>query len=284
MARVAHTPARAGHRAALSACRVVAGWRSAVYRRRSAVEDINGCAWSRRFADLSPSVRTLAGVCPIVISDGMDAMDNTGPARGETGGAAGAVVPGDTLRVSHACVCFVIIIGRLRHNPLPTDPRHSGEFPYRTKNLGFTFYHKIWPLMQIITEGLPKSRALFCAKMWAPCQFFRFSWSLLCGEAQYAERLNSLLLDLTPTHVAQRVPVPENVVLLWCPPYGPDLNPVEVLWEVSSTGATSWIAKCAHVWGPCSTTLRHRTTLHCGDPRVAHEVPVYGGSSRFILI
>jgi transposase len=31
--------------------------------------------------------------------------------------------------------------------------------------------------------------------------------------------------------VAQRVPVPENVVLAWLPAYSPELNPVERLWE-----------------------------------------------------
>jgi transposase len=31
--------------------------------------------------------------------------------------------------------------------------------------------------------------------------------------------------------VAQRVAVPENVVLVWLPAYSPELNPVERLWE-----------------------------------------------------
>lgn len=48
---------------------------------------------------------------------------------------------------------------------------------------------------------------------------------------QYADSLNVLLLDQAPAHVAQRVPVPENVILLWLPPYSPELNPVERLWE-----------------------------------------------------
>jgi len=48
---------------------------------------------------------------------------------------------------------------------------------------------------------------------------------------QYAESLNVLLLDRAPAHVAQRVSVPDNVVLLWLPPYSPELNPVERLWE-----------------------------------------------------
>ncbi len=47
----------------------------------------------------------------------------------------------------------------------------------------------------------------------------------------YADSLNILLLDRAPAHRAQRVQVPENVVLLWLPAYSPALNPVERLWE-----------------------------------------------------
>jgi transposase len=47
----------------------------------------------------------------------------------------------------------------------------------------------------------------------------------------YAESLNIVLLDQAPAHVAQRVPIPANVVLVWLPAYSPELNPVERLWE-----------------------------------------------------
>jgi hypothetical protein len=47
----------------------------------------------------------------------------------------------------------------------------------------------------------------------------------------YAESLNIVLLDQAPAHVAQRVPIPENIVLVWLPAYSPELNPVERLWE-----------------------------------------------------
>jgi DDE superfamily endonuclease len=48
---------------------------------------------------------------------------------------------------------------------------------------------------------------------------------------QYPQSLNIVLLDQAPAHVAQRVVVPDNVVLVWLPPYSPELNPVERLWE-----------------------------------------------------
>jgi len=47
----------------------------------------------------------------------------------------------------------------------------------------------------------------------------------------YTESLNIVLLDQAPAHVAQRVQMPENVVLVWLPAYSPGLNPVERLWE-----------------------------------------------------
>jgi DDE superfamily endonuclease len=50
------------------------------------------------------------------------------------------------------------------------------------------------------------------------------------GQA-YAESLNLVLLAQAPAHVAQRVSVPDNVVLVWLPAYSPELNPVERLWE-----------------------------------------------------
>ena len=47
----------------------------------------------------------------------------------------------------------------------------------------------------------------------------------------YVESLNIILLDQAPAHVAHRVQLPENVVLVWLPAYSPELNPVERLWE-----------------------------------------------------
>jgi hypothetical protein len=47
----------------------------------------------------------------------------------------------------------------------------------------------------------------------------------------YGASLNIVLLDQAPAHVAQRVEVPENVILVWLPAYSPELNPVERLWE-----------------------------------------------------
>ena len=70
-----------------------------------------------------------------------------------------------------------------------------------------------------------------------------FWWELPCLDADcftvflrqfghhYAESLNIVLLDQAPAHVAQRVALPENVILVWLPAYSPELNPIERLWE-----------------------------------------------------
>jgi hypothetical protein len=47
----------------------------------------------------------------------------------------------------------------------------------------------------------------------------------------YATSLHIVFLDQAPAHVAQRVQIPENVILVWFPAYSPELNPVERLWE-----------------------------------------------------
>jgi transposase len=92
-----------------------------------------------------------------------------------------------------------------------------------------------------IVEPLYESYWLYAAV--EPTTGEAFWWELPCLDADcftvflrqfsqsYAESLNIVLLDQAPAHVAQRVAVPENVVLLWLPAYRPELNPVERLWE-----------------------------------------------------
>jgi DDE superfamily endonuclease len=48
---------------------------------------------------------------------------------------------------------------------------------------------------------------------------------------QYAESLNLLILDNAPAHIAQALIMPANVVLIHLPPYCPELNPIERLWQ-----------------------------------------------------
>ena len=47
----------------------------------------------------------------------------------------------------------------------------------------------------------------------------------------FPESLNLLVLDNGRFHHAKSLEVPENVVLLFLPPYSPELNPIERLWQ-----------------------------------------------------
>ena len=47
----------------------------------------------------------------------------------------------------------------------------------------------------------------------------------------FSESLNLLVLDNGRFHQAQSLKIPENVVLLFLPPYSPELNPIERLWQ-----------------------------------------------------
>jgi hypothetical protein len=47
----------------------------------------------------------------------------------------------------------------------------------------------------------------------------------------YPESLNLLVWDGAPAHLAHRLVLPPNVLLVPLPAYSPELNPVERLWE-----------------------------------------------------
>jgi hypothetical protein len=75
----------------------------------------------------------------------------------------------------------------------------------------------------------PRTGASFFLEMpWLNAECFSVYLREL-GRA-FGESLNVVVLDNAPAHVAKRVVVPANVVLVWQPPYSPELNPVERLW------------------------------------------------------
>ena len=47
----------------------------------------------------------------------------------------------------------------------------------------------------------------------------------------YPEELNVVLVDNSRAHTAKTLVLPENVRLLFLPPYSPELNPIERLWQ-----------------------------------------------------
>lgn len=48
---------------------------------------------------------------------------------------------------------------------------------------------------------------------------------------QYSESLNILQVDHGRFHKSQHLVVPDNIILLFQPPYCPELNPIERLWQ-----------------------------------------------------
>jgi transposase len=47
----------------------------------------------------------------------------------------------------------------------------------------------------------------------------------------YSQSLNVLILDNGRFHKANKLMIPENVRLIFLPPYSPKLNPIERFWE-----------------------------------------------------
>lgn len=92
-----------------------------------------------------------------------------------------------------------------------------------------------------VVEPLYESYWLYAAVEPTTGDAFWWEWSCLDADCftvflqqlsqPYSDSLNIILLDQAPAHVAQRVTVPENVILMWLPAYSPELNPVERLWE-----------------------------------------------------
>ena len=48
---------------------------------------------------------------------------------------------------------------------------------------------------------------------------------------EYPEQIHIIQLDNAPFHTTQDLEIPSNIILLFQPPYCPELNPIERLWE-----------------------------------------------------
>lgn len=49
--------------------------------------------------------------------------------------------------------------------------------------------------------------------------------------ATFSQSLNVIVLDNGRFHRAKTLEIPDNVILLFLPPYSPELNPIERLWQ-----------------------------------------------------
>lgn len=47
----------------------------------------------------------------------------------------------------------------------------------------------------------------------------------------FPDSFNLLVLDGAPAHIARCLRIPDNVLLIFLPPYSPELNPIERLWQ-----------------------------------------------------
>lgn len=48
---------------------------------------------------------------------------------------------------------------------------------------------------------------------------------------EHSQEINIIQLDNAPVHTAHKLIVPDNVILLFQPPYCPELNPIERVWQ-----------------------------------------------------
>ena len=59
----------------------------------------------------------------------------------------------------------------------------------------------------------------------------------------FPDSLHLLVLDKSGGHTAKQLVIPENVRLVWLPPYAPELNPIERVWrDLKDQGAWHQVA------------------------------------------
>ena len=49
--------------------------------------------------------------------------------------------------------------------------------------------------------------------------------------SEYSQEIHIIQLDNAPVHTAKKLIIPENIILLFQPPYCPELNPIERVWQ-----------------------------------------------------
>ena len=60
-------------------------------------------------------------------------------------------------------------------------------------------------------------------------QCFQVYLNLLSGH--YSNSINIIQLDNGAIHKAKKLIIPNNIILLFQPPYSPELNPIERVWQ-----------------------------------------------------
>jgi transposase len=58
-----------------------------------------------------------------------------------------------------------------------------------------------------------------------------FQLFLDCFVKEYSNSLNIIILDNARFHLRKKTIVPKNTILIFLPPYSPELNPIERVWQ-----------------------------------------------------
>lgn len=57
-----------------------------------------------------------------------------------------------------------------------------------------------------------------------------FEFFLVGLSKKYNDSINAIILDNASFHKAKKISIPENIILIFQPPYSPELNPAERVW------------------------------------------------------
>jgi transposase len=68
-------------------------------------------------------------------------------------------------------------------------------------------------------------------------------------------------LDNGRFHYAKNLTIPDNIVLLFQPPYSPDVNPIERVWQFMKD-KLRWIN--LKIWMNCAKKLMNNPAASCG--------------------
>ncbi len=109
------------------------------------------------------------------------------------------------------------------HLPLHRRLTASGVKPYQDINPVYEYY---W-----LYAAVEPSTGEACWLEMPGLNSDNFEAFLQHFSQEYPESLNLMILDGASAHRAEHPEVPDNVLLLFLPPYCPELNPVERLWQ-----------------------------------------------------
>jgi len=88
----------------------------------------------------------------------------------------------------------------------------------------------------------PLTGDMFCLEL-PECNAVNFQIYLDEFSKEKPEEFNIIVLDNGAFHKAKSMSIPENIVLLFLPPYSPELNPAEKIWQTLKRKFTNRLFK-----------------------------------------